>query len=144
MGSELRVGDVMTKNVIVIGRGTPLVAAAKIMKKHNIGSIVVVEGKSAIGIITERDIVHKALATGKDPAKTKVDDVMSRPLRVVKPTASLEEAARAMRGNRIKRLPVINAKKELIGILSEGDIARLLPSVIDLIEERAIREEGSR
>lgn len=138
MSSELRVGDVMTKNVIVIARGSPLSDAAKMMKKHDIGSIVVVEGKSAVGIITERDIVHKAVAVGKDVSRLKVDEAMSRPLRVVNPTASLEEAAKAMKGNRIKRLPVINDKKELIGILSEGDLARLLPSVVDLIEEKAL------
>ncbi len=138
MSSELKVGDVMTKKVIVIDKGSSLTEAAKIMRKHDIGSIVVVEGKAAIGIITERDIVHKVLAAGKDPLKMKVDEVMSRPLRVVKPTASLEEAAKAMKGNRIKRLPVINEQKELIGILSEGDLARLLPSVVDLIEERAL------
>lgn len=138
MGSELKVGDVMTKNVIVIDKGSPLIAVAKLMKKRRIGSIVVVEGKNAIGIITERDIVHKVLAAEKDVTKVKVDNVMSRPLRVVKPNASLEEAARAMKNNKIKRLPVINDKKELIGIISEGDIARLLPSIIDLIEEKAL------
>ncbi|MFA5077700.1 MAG: CBS domain-containing protein [Candidatus Micrarchaeia archaeon] len=138
MSSELRVGDVMTKNVIVIATGSPLTDAARMMKRCNIGSIVVVEGKKALGIITERDIVHKVIATGKDLKKVTVDDAMSRPLRVIKPTASLEEAAKAMKGNKIKRLPVVNERKELIGILSEGDIARLLPSVVDLIEERAL------
>lgn len=137
MSSELKVGDVMTKMVIVIERGSPLIDAAKMMKKHDIGSIVVVDGRNAVGIITERDIVHKVLATGKDPSKIKVDEVMSRPLRVVQPGTSLEEAAKAMKNNRIKRLPVINESKELIGIVSEGDLARLLPSIVDLIEERA-------
>ncbi len=136
MGSELKVGDVMTKNVIVISKGSPMADVAKMMRKHDVGAIVVVDGKSAVGIITERDIVHKIIAAGKDVTKQKVDDIMSKPLRVVKPTASIEEAAKAMKGNKIKRLPVINENKELIGILSEGDIARLLPSIVDLIEER--------
>ncbi|VVB98035.1 Inosine-5'-monophosphate dehydrogenase [uncultured archaeon] len=136
MSSELKVGDVMTKNVIVIDKGSPLSDAAKMMRKHDVGSIVVVDGKSAVGIITERDVIHKVIAAGKDVTKLKVDEVMSRPLRVVKPTAGIEDAAKAMKGNKVKRLPVINEKKELIGILSEGDIARLLPSIVDLIEER--------
>lgn len=137
MSSELKVGDIMTKKVIVIDKGSPLVDAAKLMKKHDIGSIIVVNGKTAIGIITERDIVRKVIAQAKDASKIKVEEVMSKPLRVIRPTASIEEAARAMKSNRVKRLPVINDKKELIGILSEGDLARLLPSVVDLIEEKS-------
>jgi CBS domain-containing protein len=62
---------------------------------------------------------------------------MSKPLRVVKPTTTLEDAAKAMRENRIKRLPVVNEQSELIGVLSEGDIMKVFPAVVDLIEERA-------
>ena len=127
----------MTKKVMVIDKGEPLIEAAKIMKKGSIGSVIVVEDKAAIGIVTERDIVHKIIALGKDPAKAKVKDVMSRPLRVIRPTASLEEAAKAMKNNKIKRLPVINEKNELIGIITEEDISDLLPSIVDLIEERS-------
>lgn len=137
MSSELKVGEIMTKNVIVIEKGSSLVDAARLMKKHDVGCIIAVDGKRALGIITERDIVHKVIAANKDVSKMKVDDAMSKPLRVITPTATLEEAAKAMKGNRIKRLPVINDAKELVGILSEGDLARLLPSVVDLIEERA-------
>ena len=72
-----------------------------------------------------------------DPYKTKVDDVMSKPLRVVKPETTLEDAAMAMKENRIKRLPVVNDNNELIGVISEGDIMKIFPVVIDLIEERA-------
>lgn len=138
MSSELKVGDVMKKNVIVIPNGSPLANAAKMMKKYDIGCIVVVNKKKAVGIITERDIVHKIVARDKNISKTKVNDVMSKPLRVIRSTTSVEEAAITMKNNGIKRLPVINNKKELIGILSEGDLARLLPSVVDLIEERAL------
>ncbi|MBU0586080.1 CBS domain-containing protein [Candidatus Micrarchaeota archaeon] len=138
MGSELKVGDIMTKKVIVIDRERAMVDAAKMMKRCNLGSIVVVNGGAAVGIITERDIVHKVVAMGKKPDALKVTDVMSKPLRVIKPTATLEEAAKAMKKNKIKRLPVINDKNELIGILSEGDLSRLLPSIIDLIEEKAL------
>jgi CBS domain-containing protein len=140
MGSELKVGDIMTKKVIVVSLGQGLHEATKLMKQHEIGSIIVVderEGKKAKGIITERDIIYKVLSKKKDPYDTKVDDVMSSPLRVVKPETSLEDAASAMRENRIKRLPVVNDNNELIGVLSEGDIMKIFPAVIDLVEERA-------
>ena len=140
MGSELKVGDIMTKNVIVVPSGEGLYEAAKLMKKHEIGSIIIVdndEGKKAKGIITERDIIYKVLSKKVDPYITKVDDVMSSPLRVVKPETSLEDASQAMQENRIKRLPVVNDNNELIGVLSEGDIMKIFPAVIDLVEERA-------
>lgn len=140
MGSDLKVGDIMTKKVIVVPFGRTILEVAKYMKKNNVGSIIVVEdneGKHAKGIITERDIVYKVLAKGVDPYKSKVEEIMSRPLRVVKPDTTIEDAAKAMRENKIKRLPVVNDDNELIGILSEGDIMKIFPVVVDLIEERA-------
>jgi len=140
MGSELKVGDIMTKTVVVVPLGDDLFEAAKLMKKHEVGSVIVVdslEKKRAKGIITERDIVYKIIVKRVDPYKTKVDDVMSKPLRVVKPDTTLEDAAMAMKENRIKRLPVVNDNNELIGVISEGDIMKIFPVVIDLIEERA-------
>ncbi len=140
MGSDLKVGDIMTKKVVVVPMGASLLDAAKLMRKNEIGSIIIVEGvegKRAKGIITERDIVHKVIAKGLDSTRTVVDDIMSKPLRVVKPETTIEDAAKAMRENRIKRLPVVNDDNELIGIISEGDIMKIFPIVVDLIEERA-------
>ncbi|NYZ77680.1 CBS domain-containing protein [Candidatus Micrarchaeota archaeon] len=140
MGSDLKVGDIMTKKVIIIPYGKNMQEVAKLMKKSEIGSVIVVEdtaSKKARGIITERDIMQKVLAKGKDPYKTVVEEIMSKPLRVIKPDTSIEEAANAMRDNRIKRLPVVDEENELIGIISEGDIMKIFPLVIDLIEEKA-------
>ncbi|MFZ5501327.1 MAG: cyclic nucleotide-binding/CBS domain-containing protein, partial [Candidatus Micrarchaeota archaeon] len=95
MGSDLRVGDIMTKNVIVVPFGKTILDVAKLMKKNEIGSVIVVEdkaGKHAKGIITERDIVYKILAKGEDPYKAEVKDIMSQPLRVVKPDTTIEDA----------------------------------------------------
>lgn len=139
MGSDLKVGDVMTRSVVVVPFGKTILDVAKIMKRDNVGSIIVVEdssGKHAKGIITERDLVHKILASGEDPYPVPVEKAMSRPLRVVRPETSLEDSAKAMRENKMKRLPVVNEKNELIGIISEGDVLRVFPAVIDLIEEK--------
>ncbi len=140
MVSELRVGDIMTKKVIVASMDDTLDKVAKTMQKYDIGSVIIVDdktGKHAKGIITERDIVHKVIAKSKDPFKTTVEQIMSKPLRVVKPDTALEEAARAMKENKIKRLPVVNDDNELIGVISEGDIMRIFPAIVDIIEERA-------
>ena len=110
MGSDLKVGDIMTKEVIIIPYGKNMQDVAKLMKKHEIGSVIVVDdstGKRAKGIITERDIIHKVLMKGKDPYKVNVEEIMSKPLRVIKAETSIEEAASAMKDNRIKRLPVV-------------------------------------
>ena len=136
----MRVGDIMTKQVIVVPFGKTILEVAKLMKKNEIGSIIVVEdreGKRAKGIITERDILYKVLAKGEDPYKIPVESIMSKPLRVVRPDTTIEDAAKAMRENKIKRLPVVNDDNELIGLLSEGDIMKIFPVVVDLIEERA-------
>lgn len=130
----------MTKKVLVVRLGSPVLDVAKLMKKHRVGSIVVVDndnGNRAKGIITERDIVYKILALKKDPYKIQVDEVMSRPLKVVKPETTVEDAAKAMRENSIKRLPVVNEKSELVGLVSEGDIMKIFPAVVDILEERA-------
>ncbi len=140
MGSDLKVGDIMAKEVIIIQYGKNMQDVAKLMKKHEIGSIIVVEdekGKKAMGIITERDIIHKVLIKGKDPYKVKVEEIMSKPLRVIRPDTPIEEAASAMRDNHIKRLPVVGDDHALVGLISEGDIMKIFPLVIDLIEEKA-------
>ncbi len=140
MGSDLKVGDIMTKKVIIIPYGKNMQDVAKLMKRHEVGSVIIVEdekNKRARGIITERDIVQKVLVKGNDPYKTKVEEIMSKPLRVIRPETPIEEAASAMRDNRIKRLPVVDEENELIGLVSEGDIMKIFPLVIDLIEEKA-------
>ncbi len=140
MGSDLKVGDIMTKKVIIIPYGKDMQEAAKMMKRHEIGSVIIVEdekGRKARGIITERDIIHKVISKKKNPYDTTVEEVMSKPLRVIKAETTIEEAAQAMRDNRIKRLPVVNNENELVGLISEGDIMKIFPLVIDLIEEKA-------
>ena len=129
----------MTKKVVVLPLGSSVQDAARLMKKHGIGSVIIVEdvrGQKAKGIITERDIVYKLVALGKNISSILVETIMSKPLRVIMPETSLEKVAKAMRDNRVKRLPVVNARRELVGIVSEGDIMRIFAAVVDLLEER--------
>ena len=111
------------------------------MKTHKIGSVIALEGNKAVGILTERDIVRKVVAAGKDAEKTKVKEVMSSPLTVITPEVTVEEAARIMKKVKIRRLPVINEKGELVGIITEKDLIGIFPAVIDLIEEKAKLQE---
>ena len=95
----------MTKKVIIIPYGKNMQEVAKMMKKHEIGSVIIVEdekSKKAKGIITERDVMHKVISKKRDPYNITVEEVMSKPLRVIRDETTIEEAAQAMRDNRIK------------------------------------------
>ncbi|MFP3950419.1 MAG: cyclic nucleotide-binding/CBS domain-containing protein, partial [Candidatus Micrarchaeia archaeon] len=84
MGSEIRVGDIMKKDVISIGETAPLTEVAKLMKSHDVGSIVIAKNEKAEGIITEKDIIHKIVAEGADASKINAEKIMSAPLKVVR------------------------------------------------------------
>ena len=137
MEVELKVSDVMKKNVIVIPAGAPVVEAARLMKKNNIGSVIVIKGSEATGIVTERDIVRKVVAENK-PNTVEVNEVMSSPLIVVGPEVDIREASLIMKKHSIKRLPVIDSKGYVVGIITEDDILKVLPGLVDLLEEKAM------
>jgi CBS domain-containing protein len=137
MGSGIKVGEVMRKSVVTASVESTITNAASLMKKYNVGSVIALDNGKAVGIITERDIVRNVVAEGKNPAEVRIREAMSRPLRVITPQVTLEDAARLMKKFKVRRLPVINESGELVGIITENDIMKLFPSVIDLIEERA-------
>jgi len=100
---------------------------AELMVEKNIGSVIVsVSGREA-GIITERDILKRVTAKGLNPASIKVEQIMSRSLITIHENASLEEAAELMSKHRIRRLPVVNQKGEIIGIVTTRTISYALP-----------------
>jgi CBS domain-containing protein len=119
-----KVKDVMTKTVITVESTKTVTEAAALMAENDVSNLIVLEDNMPIGIITERDFVRRVLAKEKSP-KTKISEVMSTPLRVIDPDATLKEAARRMVRKRIRRLPVIKDNK-LVGIITAADFARHL------------------
>lgn len=97
-------------------------AAAK-MTELKIGALVVLEKERLIGIVSERDILHKVLAKGVDPKKALVSDIMTVTLITVTPTTTVREAMHIVTDNRIRHLPVLNEDK-LVGLISIGDLTR--------------------
>jgi len=118
------VKDLMTKNVVTVDVNKTVVEAAVVMSEKDIGDLVVMDGDTPVGIVTERDFVRRVLAEGKSVA-SKVSEVMTSPLKVIDPDAPIKEAARRMVNSEIRRLPVIKANK-LVGIITATDFARLL------------------
>lgn len=139
------VQDVMVRDVITIDSDYSIKYAARIMNYFSIGSIVVVSAGELIGILTERDVLTRVVAKGLNPEKVRVVEVMSKPVIVVSPTMSLEDAVKIMFQRQIKKLPVIRKKKNgpgLVGMLSLTDVARLQPEMIKTIRE--VLHTGSR
>jgi CBS domain-containing protein len=118
---ELR--EVMTRDVEVVASDAPLRDAASKMKQLDIGMIPVCDGDRLRGMLSDRDITVRATAEGKDPIKTKVSEIMSTEIVYCLEDQEVEEAVSVMEARQIRRLPVLNQDKRLVGIVSLGDIA---------------------
>jgi CBS domain-containing protein len=116
------VREVMTRDVVTLPRDASIVEAAKLMRDNGIGDVVVTDGDRAEGIVTDRDIVIRAVADGKEPGSVRLDQVVSKDLTAVAPDDSVDRAVQIMRERAIRRLPVVEAGKP-VGIVSLGDLA---------------------
>jgi CBS domain-containing protein len=128
------VGDVMTKQVVYLPAETTVDEAAEAMRAADIGDIVVTDGPALAGILTDRDIVVRAVAARKDPARMTIGSIASRGLVMIQQDASVREAARLMRDRAIRRLLVCDADRQLVGIVSLGDLAMHLDPASALSE----------
>ena len=115
--------QVMSADVHLTDPDMSICDAAAMMASNDIGVLPVGENDRLVGVVTDRDIAVRAVADGKDPHTTTVRDVMSNNVRWVYDDASTKEAAQIMSKNQIRRLPVINHEKRLVGIASIGDFA---------------------
>jgi CBS domain-containing protein len=118
---ELR--EIMTRNVEVVSADASLQEAASKMKSLDVGLIPVCDGDRLQGILTDRDITIRATADGRHPTKTKVADVMSTDIAYCLENQEVGEAVSLMEARQIRRLPILNSDKHLVGIVSLGDLA---------------------
>ena len=116
------VRDVMTPGVRTVSPSQSLAEAAAVMKGEDVGSVPVVEDDRLAGIVTDRDIVIRAVAERRDPQTVKVDEVASRQLVTVEPEHDLDEALALMARHQVRRLPVVEAGR-LVGMLAQADVA---------------------
>jgi CBS domain-containing protein len=118
-----KVADVMSTQVRVIGPDDTVQQAARIMREQNVGALPVGEGDRLVGMVTDRDVALRLVAEGRDPARTKVREVMTPDVRYIFEDEELGHAAENMAEQKVRRLPVVNRDKRLVGVLSLGDLA---------------------
>jgi CBS domain-containing protein len=116
------VKDFMTKTIYTVDCNATVAEASKIMLEKNVGYLIVLDGGQPVGMISERDIVFKVVALGKDPSKVKVGEIMSKPLITVDPDATISDAVDIMVKNGLRRIPVV--KDGIIyGVFTTRDLA---------------------
>lgn len=119
----MKISEIMHKNPKCVTPDDTLINIAKLMKEGDFGAVIVKEGEKPIGMITDRDIIVRALANGENPTNLKAKQIMTKNLITCHAKDSLEDTAQKMGSNQIRRLPVLDEQNQLIGILSLGDIA---------------------
>lgn len=135
------VGAVMSRDVLTIEPDSSILAAAKLMARRKIGSVVVCKKSQVVGILTEQDLSRKVLAKGLDAEKTIVLDIMTRKVYTTSPEKDIYDAMLQLGQNKVKHLPVL-ADGKLVGIISFKDIIRIEPDLIDMISFKSTLTEG--
>ena len=125
--AKLSVADVMTRRVVYLPADTMLDEAAQAMRDQSIGDVVVTRGPTMTGVVTDRDIVVRAIAENLPPKTTRLGDITSHELIMVEQSATIDEAVQAMRDRGVRRLLVCDADRKVVGIVSLSDMA-LLPT----------------
>ena len=118
----MKVRDVMTANPVAVEATTPVLKAAEVMRQKNIGDVVVQKNGKLCGIVTDRDIVVRVVAMGKDPKTTNVESACSEEMLTISPDQDTSDAVKLMRQRAIRRLPVVE-NGNILGIVSLGDLA---------------------
>jgi len=136
MRARIPVMEIMTPTPITIAANATAAEAAKVMREKDIGSLVVVSQGTPTGIVTERDIVTKVAASDLLPSRIIVKDIMTSPVVAVPPNEEVAEAAKLMSDRKIRRLPVVQEGK-LVGMITENDIIRIWPQLIEVTREYA-------
>jgi predicted transcriptional regulator len=143
----MNVGDCCQRNVITVRPFDELLKAARMMREKHVGYLIVVEPAPAaatvhpIGVLTDRDIVVAVIAREIDPRSLRVEDVMSRQPRVARDDEGLESALQDMRRIGVRRLPVVGAQGELVGVLSLDDVVAALAAQLQDVAGSMRREQ---
>jgi CBS domain-containing protein len=144
MGTKVR--DVMSKRPRCVSPDTPVSEAAELMESEDVGALPVLDGDELAGMITDRDIVIRAVARGKDPRGMPVREVSTREVVTVRSDEDLSEALKLMASYQVRRLPVVDDGNRLVGVLAQADVAQEAKekTVGEVVEEISKPPEGPR
>ncbi|MHA1739773.1 MAG: CBS domain-containing protein [Candidatus Heimdallarchaeota archaeon] len=135
---KIKIAEVMTTQVIMLHLDQTAMDAAKLMRDKNVGSIILKPKKgkvNPIGIVTERDIVTRVVAKGKDPEKVQLRTIATKPVVTVPPEMDITEGMSLLGRLNIRRLVVVDAEKNIVGICTYRDLLKVAPSLIDIALE---------
>ena len=124
----MRISEVMTKSPACCTTDTSLEVVARTMLTCDCGSVPVTEDDRVIGIITDRDIVTRAVAAGKCPLTMTAGDLMTRPVAMVHPEDTIEAVLKTLEENQVRRAPVVDGSGHVVGMVSQADLALNSPS----------------
>ena len=151
MSQQLTAGDLCKRKVTVAYRHTSLLAAAQLMREDHVGALVVVDDANGSrlvrGVVTDRDIVMSVVATGLDPEPLCLEDIMSDQLVTASENDSLLDLMHAMREHGVRRVPVVGAQKELMGIVTLDGVLKILAQEMNLLVgsiDTSLRHERTR
>jgi CBS domain-containing protein len=125
----MKVSEIMTSPVVKVAASAAVSEAAKIMAHKDIGTVLVEENMEIVGIVTERDIVNKVVAHGRDPDRTMAEDIMSTPIILINSEKSVEEANELMNQKKVRRLPV-EKEGEIVGMITLKDVSNSLKETL--------------
>jgi CBS domain-containing protein len=144
----MAVGEICNREVVIAEKTLSVVDAARLMRTHHVGDLVVVEGRHPVGIVTDRDIVVEVVAAGVNPEALAVADIMGPEVATVRESEGLFEALRYMRDKGVRRMPVVDREDGLVGILTLDDLLSLLAEemteLAKLVSHERQREASAR
>ncbi len=123
MTAMTTIADIMTRSIATVQRDETLQAAARRLREMDVGSLPVLDGKAVAGIVTDRDIAVRGVAEGMIPQESLVSDVMTTDVRFCRATDSVDQVMAEMGDLKLRRLPVLDANNEIVGIVALADIA---------------------
>lgn len=136
------IGSVCTKPVVTISAKATVREAARLMRQKKVGALVVLGSARPVGILTDRDITVGVVADGRDPAGVSVSEVMHKDPAVIREDQGLFDAARIFAAKGVRRLPVVDRRGTLIGIIALDDMLMLLGSEMGHVATALARELG--
>jgi CBS domain-containing protein len=143
----MSIGEICSRETVFTTRETTVATAARLMRHHHVGTLVVVEqmngGKRVpVGIVTDRDVVVEVMATGLDPNAITVGDIMGQELVTARESEGVLETMQIMRYKGVRRLPIVDKDGQLVGIVSFDDLLEVLAEQITELSKIVAREQA--